>query len=294
MKGKRDIVAEGQGPRAPEPMETSVGNEVIDWPTIFTTVVATGKYNYNGARVPVPSGLCMQAWERNLVGYGDYAVVDFLKYGWPANCSADAIMIPTWHNHPSADRVPQDITHYIRTERGHAAIMGPFSELPFTSMQLSPLMTRPKRDSEHRRVIVDLSWPQGASVNDAISEHVDGPARIRLPTVDYMEGRLKQLGQGAYLYKSDLARGYRQLRIDPTDWSLLGFTYEGKFYFAPHLDYVHRRCACSERRRQSVGYMARGAMYRVHTSTTSGEPRQRAEKQRRHSVHYRPSWQNWD
>ena len=45
-----------------------------------------------------------------------------------------------------------------------------------------------------------------------------------------MEGRLLQLGKGAFLYKTDLARGYRQLRVDPGDWPLLGFRH-GEYFF---------------------------------------------------------------
>ena len=79
---------------------------------------------------------------------------------------------------------------------------------------------------------MDLSWPQGAAVNDGIDSHqyVDGPATITLPTADYMANRLLQLGPGAYLYKTDLARGYRQLRVDPCDWPLLGFRHREQFY----------------------------------------------------------------
>ena len=46
---------------------------------------------------------------------------------------------------------------------------------------------------------------------------------IRLPTVQFMVDRLLELGPGAYMFKTDLAQGYRQLRIDPSDWPLLGF-----------------------------------------------------------------------
>ena len=45
-----------------------------------------------------------------------------------------------------------------------------------------------------------------------------------------MESRLLQLGQGAFLYKTDLSRGYRQLRVDPHDWPLLGIQHGGEFY----------------------------------------------------------------
>ena len=45
-----------------------------------------------------------------------------------------------------------------------------------------------------------------------------------------MESRLLQLGKGAFLYKTDLARGYRQLRVDPNDWPLLGIQHNGEFF----------------------------------------------------------------
>ena len=100
-------------------------------------------------------------------------------------------------------------------------------------MQLSPLMTKEKKDSQHRCVMMDLSWPPANSVNDAIQGewYLDGPMAITLPTMDFMEGRLFNLGRGAFLYKTDLARGYRQLRVDPSDWPLLGFTHDGQYYF---------------------------------------------------------------
>ena len=79
---------------------------------------------------------------------------------------------------------------------------------------------------------MDLSWPAGGSVNEGIDSerYIDGEATVRLPTVDYMEERLLRLGKGTFMYKTDLARGYRQLRVDPLDWPLLGFMHEGSIY----------------------------------------------------------------
>ena len=200
---------------------------------IYTAVTTTGGHNYKGARVRVPSGLCVEAWDKYLEGYHDRNLVDFLAFGWPVNCDLSATLIPTFRNHPSALQYPGDIEFYVNTERGFGALGGPYVSSPFTYFQTSPLMTKPKKDATHRRVIMDLSWPPMYSVNDAIrgKEYVDGDMAITLPTIEYMEGRILELGQGAYLYKTDLARGYRQLRVDPSDWPLLGFTHDGKYYF---------------------------------------------------------------
>ena len=200
---------------------------------IYSAVVSVRGHNYNSARVPVPSGLSISAWRQHLEGYHDKKLADFLEFGWPVNCQGEAILTPTYVNHPSARNYSGDIDYYIALEREMGALGGPYDRPPFTYMQISPLMTRPKKDSTHRRVIVDLSWPPDTSVNDAIigDLYVDGKMGIKLPTVEYMEGRLLELGKGAYLYKTDLARGYRQLRVDPSDWPLLGFTHQGKYFF---------------------------------------------------------------
>ena len=49
--------------------------------------------------------------------------------------------------------------HYLKEEVEHGAIAGSFTEPPITNLHVSPFMTRDKSSSEHRRVIIDLSWP---------------------------------------------------------------------------------------------------------------------------------------
>ena len=185
-----------------------------------------------GARRRVPSGLCIEAWRHYLHDYEDPNLVDCLAFGWPIDFQRSAPLQPTDFNHPSARQFSEHVDFYIQTELGWGALAGPFTEPPVSYFHSSPLMTRPKKDSEKRRVIVDLSWPEGASINDGIQSdwYLDRPASISLPTVDYMEQRLFSLGRGAYIYKTDLARGYRQLRVDPTDWPLLRFRHGGMYY----------------------------------------------------------------
>ena len=192
--------------------------------------------------------------------YSDPNLVEFLAFGWPIYCDPAAVLSPTPVNHPSALNYEADVRHYVNTELGFAALGGPYASPPFHYMQLSPLMTKPKKDSDHRRVIMDLSWPPAASINDAIAgdQYVDGPMTIHCPTVEYMEGRLLELGPGAYLYKTDLARGYRQLRVDPSDWPLLGFTFEGKFYFDMCPPFGLRTSAmCMQRTSEAISWIHR-------------------------------------
>ena len=192
---------------------------------IFDVVTRDGRFNHKGARIPLPSGMNINNWRALLKGYGDSNVLQYLEFGWPIGIDRRATLFSEGNNHTSATAHPQDITHYIVTELSHQAMLGPFAGPPTNNAHYSPLMTRPKKDSKFRRVIIDLSWPRGFSVNDAISrkEYVDGPLTISLPTHDDMERAIVRAGRGSFMYKTDLARGYRQLRVDPIDWPYLSF-----------------------------------------------------------------------
>ena len=155
---------------------------------IFEAVTQMGRYNYAGARSRIPSELNIGAWRRCLDDYADGGVVDYLEFGWPINHDRITPLRSVNDNHPSAVQHTADVEHYIEVEKEHGALAGPFVGPPVTNFHVSPLMTRPKRDSQFRRVIMDLSWPRGTAVNDGIDAdmYIDGPATITLPTTDYL------------------------------------------------------------------------------------------------------------
>ena len=72
------------------------------------------------------------------------------------------------------------------------------------------------------RVIVDLSWPLGTSVNSCIPDNQFDSMNFNLkyPTIDMVIEKIKQLGPEALLYKIDLERVFRNLRIDPIAYPL--------------------------------------------------------------------------
>ena len=87
----------------------------------------------------------------------------FLIFGFEGS-----VLSLSTENHSSARAHPWNITHYITTEIGHEALLGPFDHLPFTPWcQVNLLLTQPKNDSTSRSVIIDLSWPlpPGSSIN---------------------------------------------------------------------------------------------------------------------------------
>ena len=94
----------------------------------------------------------------------------------------------------------------IDEETKFDAILGLFKEKPIASGHISPFMTRPKPNSTRRRVIVDLSWPLGASVIAGIDKtsYLDSDFQLTFPTVDDITSELKHLGRGALIYKVDI------------------------------------------------------------------------------------------
>ena len=122
------------------------------------------------------------------------------------------------------------IDQYLSEELKYGAIYGPFKQLPFP-VHISPLMTRPKQNTDKRRTIMDLSWPEGASINSAIHKfkYLDTYFSLSYPSIDHIVQEVKKLGPGSLLYKLDISRAFRHLRIDPGDIDLLGILHQDLF-----------------------------------------------------------------
>ena len=85
-------------------------------------------------------------------------------------------------------------------------------------------MTREKPNAPHRRVIADLSFPHGKSVNAGIQKdiYLGTPFLLKLPTIDTITDQIKKLDKGCMLYKVDVSRAFRQIKLDPSGYDLLG------------------------------------------------------------------------
>ena len=98
---------------------------------------------------------------------------------------------------------------------------------------MSPLSTREKRDSTDRRVIMDLSFTPGQSVNDKIEKgtYLGKECELTYPSVDALVELVKKNGEGCLMMKRDLKRAYKQIQTDPADWNLLGLIWNKQWYF---------------------------------------------------------------
>ena len=108
------------------------------------------------------------AWEAALGDYWDKQLIELIKFGFPLDFNHVCDLGKYTGNHSSTVDCPKDIEAYIEEELQYGALLGPFKDNPIPQGHCSPFMTRSKPNSDRRRVIVDLSWPQGASVNAGI------------------------------------------------------------------------------------------------------------------------------
>ena len=153
---------------------------------IHNIVKSTGRPNFLQAHVPVNSQLKIEAWEQELTEYWDQQLLELVKFGFSLDFNRGCHLGKFSGNHSSANDFPQDIESYITGELSHGAIRGPFEHNPIKNGHTSPFMTRHKPNSERCRVIVDLSWPQGASVNAGIDKtsYLESEFYLTFPTVD--------------------------------------------------------------------------------------------------------------
>lgn len=136
--------------------------------------------------------------------------------------------------HCRALTFPSAIQEYISSETSLCRVAGFFADPPFhDGFVVSPLNTVAKRDSNAQRVIVDLSWPCGSSVNDGIpfGYFLGELLGLNYPTIDAIVLAIVSLSRGCMLYKRDLWKAYRQLPTDPHDYHLLGYAWNSQFYF---------------------------------------------------------------
>ena len=174
-------------------------------------------------------------------------MVELLEYGFPIGFSGklNKSSGPV-KNHKGVTEFPNEVLKYLEKEKSYGAILGPFTRVPFSEgFCISPLNTVSKKDSLERRVILDLSFPEGSVINEGIPKdhYLGNKIDLTFPKVDDLVELIKLKGRHCHLYKRDLKRAYRQIPVDLSDVPLLGSCFEGRYYFDKYLSMGLRSAA---------------------------------------------------
>ena len=180
----------------------------------------------------ITTPLRWQAWVEALQGHPDRELCTYLiagiqtgfRLGFNPSCplqSAEA-------NMRSALLNPSPVREYLAKECEAGRVIGP------VSLALSPLchvsrfgVIPKRRQLDKWRLILDLSFPPGRSINDGIPKDL---CSRQFTTVDNAATLISQLGQGSLLAKVDISHAYRNIPVHPHDRRLLGMTWEGALF----------------------------------------------------------------
>ena len=92
---------------------------------------------------------------------------------------------------------------------------------------MSPFGVIPKSEVGKWRLILDLSSPEGFSVNDGIKSEL---CSLSYMSVDDVARRVRDLGKGTLMAKFDLNAAYRNVPVHPSNRWLLGMVREDNLY----------------------------------------------------------------
>ena len=180
----------------------------------------------------ISTPLCLGAWKQHLVNHPDQDFVRFIvkgmEEGFPIGVDPTASFMSAHRNMSSAAENPQVIEDYLTKEVAAGNIFGPFSPSALPEVHINRFGVIPKKYQPGKwRLITDLSYPEGSSVNDAIDPSL---CSLTYTSVDVVAATAAALGKGALLAKIDVKSAYRLVPVHPGQRKWLGMQWQGKVY----------------------------------------------------------------
>ena len=179
-----------------------------------------------------PSPVRLANWRGYMRAHPDQRYASYIYSGLATGFRVDfdrrsTTLRPSSRNHPSAFENRDQVRGYISEERGEGRLVGPLDQSLLPQVHNSPIGLVPKSQPNQWRMIVDLSYPNGHSVNDGIDREL---ASLSYASVDDAVRLILLLGRGTQLVKLDLEKAYRNIPVHPQDQHLLAITWEGDCY----------------------------------------------------------------
>lgn len=113
------------------------------------------------------------------------------------------------------------VESYLRSERAEGRMIGLMDSKSVPGLHTNRFGVIPKDHATNRwRLITDLSFPEGTSINDGIRPEL---CSLTYTLVDRVARAAEQLGPGALLAKVDT---YRLVPVHPDERPLLGVAWE--------------------------------------------------------------------
>ena len=133
-------------------------------------------------------------------------IIRGLEHGFHIGMEESTRLSLVKQNMLSAKKNPRVVEDYLEKETEAGNILGPFPAVSAPKTHINRFGVIPKKYQPGKwRLITDLSFPEGGSVNDGINPSLCSMAYI---TVD-LAARAMSLGKGSLLAKIDIKSAYR-------------------------------------------------------------------------------------
>ena len=182
----------------------------------------------------IVSPLRVEVWEEYLSKHPDPTFAQYLLQGLSqgfrigfqrtARCIRAKRNLRSTYDHPEV--VDTYMAHEVDLKRVVRLPLAAADTLPH--LQISPIGVIPKRSRPNKwRLIVDLSSPDGQSVNDGMDR---AQCSIKYASIDDAVQLIRGLGERSLLAKLDLKDAYRIVPVHPDDRPLLGMRWRESLY----------------------------------------------------------------
>ena len=171
----------------------------------------------------ISTPLRAEAWERALADHPHKEWVSALLRGMrqgfriglrsSARCRSSAV------SRPSARAHSQVVDEFLQQQVTAGFMIGPLEPQECSGVVTSSVGVVPKSTPGKFRVIVDLSRPEGASVNDQLLREL---THVAYSSIEDASFAMHTLGPGAQLAKIDIRDAYRIIPVHPEDRPFLG------------------------------------------------------------------------
>ena len=102
-------------------------------------ILGTGVPNYRMARIPIKSGLNVEAWEHHLSDYADKRLLQYIKFGYPLSLNnPQELCNKEITYHYSACQYPKQVQEYLDKEKEIGSLLGPADNITHSQYHCSP------------------------------------------------------------------------------------------------------------------------------------------------------------
>ena len=178
-------------------------------------------------RITTP--LQIAAWEAVLRTHPDRAFARFLlRESFRIGFDRCTRLRPATHNMHSAAEHPEVVQAYLNKECALGRMLGPLQKTNPQPYHTNWCGVIPKgHNTEKWRLITDLSYPPGESVNDGISPDL---CSLSYSSVEEVAKVMAHYDRGGLMAKIDIESAYRLIPVHPDDCPLQAVEWKGYLY----------------------------------------------------------------